>query len=471
MSYHLFHLGNDVGNSVWEAKAPKDPKKPRPQDSHAVREKFIKAKYLLKLFLLPDSQMKPSNAESKLVGEGNLNECLRAACRVDDVAAALKAIAHGADVCPSSKNTPSAPLPPKRPPPAVLPKVPCLSQIHFDNNPADTDKDESSPQHFTPITTSHGSNHISIGRISNKEDTRGITKQAGCSPLHLAILSGSTACAVLLIMNGADPRSRPAVDDTADYASSSSKGHEGQTSKDETLWAVEGIEEGNREHRLSSLPLTEVAEKAGHRQLAAYLRRKLDTMQISQSPYREVRADTIAPAAPPSPMRLPVCGQSRSTLLKAPCTFDRNTVSDVPNEITVISDNFDPPVDSTSLIQSNVTIQERESLETTFSSVLNSGIETGTEGEAETLTKVRQTEIPESLDKDALDVAGVLVGVEGKLRGMKEEEKEVVGWNGIEEEADEMYDDEDDDEEDEDVDDLEDFYAALMRDESFSKSD
>ena len=462
-------------NSIWEAKGTLDPRKPRPHDLHSVREKFIKAKYLLKSFI--SSEEGSSTSVAKRSGVVSVkcspDESLRAACRVDDIAAALEAIAHGADVCSSTKKNSSVLYPPL--PPSVPPSSSSFIQSShrkgsISDDPACTNI--LSLPHIPPIIIDSRSANTSTGGDAIREDGEGMIKKPSCSPLHLSILCGSTACAVLLVMNGADPRSSSEDDDVADSASS--VGCDSEKYNNVTPSTINCIDGGTLAHKLPSLPLTEVAENAGHVLLAAYLRRKLDKIQTGQSSLKEVRTDATAVATTFSPVPIPTCEMSSSTHLAAPSTSFRTTASEacVATDITVTRDDSISQVITADINNGkDVTILPNKTQESSFPSVSTSAIEK--ENGSKTAILSAQVfglhEVPPKVTEGSEEITAV--DLRDRSRGEREDGKLLEGVE--EDEDDERGDDGDaDEDEDEDEDDdLEDFYAALMRDESLPKVD
>ena len=458
----IFILGNDVCNSVWEAKSTIDPRKPRPHDLHSVREKFIKAKYLLKSFISSE-EASPTNVENN-AGPARVkcspDENLRAACRVDDIVAALGAIAHGADVCSSMKGISSAlhpPLPPCIPPSSSSSIQSGNSMSKIGDDPACTNA--LSLPHIAPLVIDQRIMNTSPGSDSSREDGRGISKKPSCSPLHLSILCGSTACAVLLVMNGADPRSNSEDDDIADSASN--VGCDEDRCNNATPSNRNGLEGGTSAHKLPSLPLTEIAENAGHILLAAYLRRKLDKIQAGQFSLKDIRTDATVVTTTHSPVPVLTCDMPSTSLLTVPSTSFRSVASKVcvATDITVTRNNSNSPaVTADSNHGKDVAILLKEAPEPTISSV----------SEMRTAIPPAQISGLHQFAPTVTEGLGRITAVElgDKSTGDNEDRK-------LLESADEDEDDERaeaDDEEDEDED-LEDFYSALMRDESLPRVD
>ena len=267
--------------------SPAGPKKPRPHDSYAVRERFIRAKYEQKLFLrpsysssvtVPTTTINAIKADSGAVIEGEsgtsitADEALRCACRTDDALSALRAIAHGADIrtavhstfmSPASKGlTPQAP--------SSSSKIPSASVSALPTPPPP----KTPPNKRTPSVPS-----APLGVLSGPSTMPGAVSEepdnTECSPLHLAVRSGSCACVVLLLLSGADPY-HSSVTQTLPLSLHSANRATGVPSGAPTLVAV--------------------AEAAGHKGIADYLHRKLDVIApIKSTPST---APTPIPAAP-----------------------------------------------------------------------------------------------------------------------------------------------------------------------------
>ena len=441
-------------NSVWEAKSTIDPRKPRPHDLHSVREKFIKAKYLLKSFISSE-EGSPTNVENN-IGPATVkcspDENLRAACRVDDIVAALGAIAHGADVCSSMKGISSTlypPLPPCIPPSSSSSIQSGNSKSKIGDDPASTNA--LSLRHIVPLIIDQRTTNTSPGSDSNRDDGRGIIKKPSCSPLHLSILCGSTACAVLLVMNGADPRSNSEDDDIADSASN--VGCDERRCNNATTSNRNGLEGGTSAHKLPSLPLTEIAENAGHILLAAYLRRKLDKIQAGQFSLKEIRTDATVVTTTHSPVPILTCDMPSNSLLTVPSTSFRSIATDT----TVTRNNSNSPaVTAESNRGKDVAVLQKEAQEPTISSV----------SEMKTAIPPAQIFGLHQFAPTVTEELGRITAVESGDKSTGDGEDKKLRESAEEDEDDERA--EADDEEDED-DDLEDFYSALMRDESLPK--
>ena len=283
-------LGNSTANSIWEAVVPPlGPKKPRPYDLHPIREKFIQAKYVLKSFLAPSPVCTSASSESseKPPRIHSSDELLRTACENDDIVGVFRAIVYGANVCAavrspfvscpiSSSNkisaskktrsrTPSpftsSPPPPKTPPPCrgpaltLTPAKP-LSETSIETHTSNTGDTEDTSTACAPVSTEW-------------------------SPLLIAAHSGSCASVALLLLCGADPYHVTSVPDSGPA---------------------------------DTIPLIEIAERAGHVRVAAYLHRKLDAMvtpkgiAISSPVAEPVPSPTTVPAPSSSSGSTPLKG-------------------------------------------------------------------------------------------------------------------------------------------------------------------
>lgn len=290
------YLGNVAFNSIWEACVSAEWKKPRPHDSHAVRDRFIRAKYQRRMFLAQDQLLSTPD------------ESLAAACRTDDVIAALTAIAHGADVgfakqrpeygmaSPSSSTSrgtgvlpsekvsssgPPPPPPPKMPPPSANSSsgktIPAASAVlrspsrDVDASPvcgnvpilSDADVTASPISVFIPATEGYVK-----GDKSNRVTSEESSSERGLSPLHTAVLYGSTACVVLMLMNGADPQSSCSDNDISDGCMVS-----------------------------PAVSLIEVGKKAGHDLIVGYLQRKLDALPANKLATLDAKPPAIVPSS------------------------------------------------------------------------------------------------------------------------------------------------------------------------------
>ena len=273
-------LGNEVVNSVWEVSVPPTgPKKPRAHDVYAVRDRFIREKYERRSFVAPlpissssSSSSSPSHVlEGELSSSVNMDTCttaadgvagsdeaeaqlsedrsrghmtpdelLRHSCETDDVIAALRSIAWGANICSAVRSPPpTSQLPPKKlsPPKAALPSVSAQDPLLLLAQPSADMAPKSSDESLIPKSD------INSGDLTE------------WSPLLIAAYNGSCACVALLLLSGADP-----------YHAAS------------TLCAESGPSSGSS-FKAESMPLMEIAGRAGHEQLVAYLHRKLDAMK------------------------------------------------------------------------------------------------------------------------------------------------------------------------------------------------
>ena len=125
------------------------------------------------------------------------------------------------------------------------------------------------------------------------------------SPLHLAVLHGSTACVVLLIMNGADPHSHSHItDNDNDYGTIDASGG---VSTGTDFAITLRLPAANPVPAVLARPLMGVAEAAAHTALTDYLRRKLDAVpagrptviEAKPQPPASMSASMSASAAPP----------------------------------------------------------------------------------------------------------------------------------------------------------------------------
>lgn len=252
-------------------------KKPVPNDTYPVREKFIRAKYQSKLFLAPFGKLYESRDGQEKEGRDEVEDsnpasnekrnqpqeidkkyndsCLHAACQVDDVTEALQAIANGADIyaavytsfIPVPHDELSVPVP--RPTSLETPTSSASISAITSSNPISQEK--------IKLTTARL--NIDSTKASNFD-----VKVINCrkSPLHVAAESGAIGCCVLLLMNGADP-----------YTS-----YDINTNDFETTFAT-----GDSDNvRYRGTPF-EFAVSAGHDGLASYLRRKLDLMKSGKA--------------------------------------------------------------------------------------------------------------------------------------------------------------------------------------------
>ena len=266
-------------SSVWEVSVPPSgPKKPRPHDLYPVRDRFIRAKYERRCFVAPlpvsalpshahedehssrgdtdtgaiaDAVGDPQPTERRSQEHMTPDELLRHSCETDDVIAALRSIAWGANICSAvrSPSVSSLLLVGKLPSnltasPSIAAKGSLLhsSTIHSSSSLLL----EQTCTDVTPIPC----DEISIPKIDMT--SCGLTEW---SPLLIAAYNGSCACVALLLLSGADP-----------YHAAS------------TLCAESGPSSGTS-YKSESMPLMEIAGRAGHTELVAYLHRKLDAMK------------------------------------------------------------------------------------------------------------------------------------------------------------------------------------------------
>ena len=254
---------------------PSGPKKPRPHDLYPVRDRFIRAKYERRSFVAPLPS--PSSAHKDDVssissmdiggtadagsesvaregrGQDSMtpDELLKRSCESDDVIAALRSIAWGANIC-SAVRSPSLPSPiltgklstPRAASPTLLVQDPALKSSAIDKS----------------STLSQEQISTDAALVSSDEDlTPKIDLNSSdlteWSPLLIAAYNGSCACVALLLLSGADPH----------HAAS-------------TLCAESGPSSGTS-YKAESIPLMEIAGRAGHAELVAYLHRKLDAMK------------------------------------------------------------------------------------------------------------------------------------------------------------------------------------------------
>ena len=251
------------------------PKKPRPHDLYPVRDRFIRAKYERRSFVAPlpsppsahrddvssissmdigATAYAGSESEAR-EGRGHdsmtPDELLRRSCESDDVVAALRSIAWGANICSAVRSL-AVPSPiltgklstPRAASPTLLVQEPALKS-------SATDKSS---------TLSQEKISIYAALVSSDEDlTPKIDLNSSdlteWSPLLIAAYNGSCACVALLLLSGADPH----------HAAS-------------TLCAESGPSSGTS-YKAESMPLMEIAGRAGHAELVAYLHRKLDAMK------------------------------------------------------------------------------------------------------------------------------------------------------------------------------------------------
>ena len=350
---------------MWEAQVPLAYKKPRPHDSHAAREKFIRAKYQLRLFLAPEDRstsvektlkrvvgdlldefitpeaspvpssvpsLVPSSAPSSSSGSRSADIRLREACKTNDVAGALWAIAHGADVSSGPKSSATPPRPSMPPPSArSSSSAKISSRTNLDSDLSSTDMIDSIKGEGTlnapvapatsatevsgtaevPLDNDEGNSNFhnsSESEIQCEATGAEEDKDEDLSPLHLAVLSGSTACAVLLIMNGADRKSCPPDRNGL-------KSDIGGRITVDSEKAVDGFgpAEGTRSQSQSqsqknliqpAVSLIEIAESNGHEELAAYLRRKFDSTHTSKASPSELKT-VQGPGSTTSSERVP----------------------------------------------------------------------------------------------------------------------------------------------------------------------
>ena len=278
---------------------PTGPKKPRAHDVYAVRDRFIREKYERRSFVAPlptssspslSSSLSSSHVlEGEVSSSGNMDICttadcvagsdeaeaqlsedrsrrhmhmtpdelLRHSCETDDVIAALRSIAWGANICSAVRSPPTtSQLPLKKlcPPTTALPSVSAqdpsllLAQPSADMAPIFSDE------------------CLIAKSIINTGD---LTEW---SPLLIAAYNGSCACVALLLLSGADPH----------HAAS-------------TLCAESGPSSGTS-FKAESIPLMEIAGRGGHVQIVEYLHRKLDAMKAV------VHGSPIASPASSSPV-------------------------------------------------------------------------------------------------------------------------------------------------------------------------
>lgn len=199
--------GNSINHRIWQHQLIEGYTSPIPTDSHAARDRFIRAKYEHKLFLLPTVVAEPSSEW--------LSDRLLEACLACDIFSVMLFIAHGANINATS---------------------PTIDTIYF--------------QLAKEVTS-----------------------------LHAAAYSGSIECVVALLTNGAEAHSLPYTSpvigiESAKMKDESAVSDEAASTRESDI-ATDGVEE-------QLLP-SQIASRAGHSKLSAYIHTKAETKILQPS--------------------------------------------------------------------------------------------------------------------------------------------------------------------------------------------